>query len=89
MPLTQERKQELISEFKIHETDTGSPEVQIALLTGRINYLTEHFKKHKKDHHSRRGLLKIVGQRRHLLNYLKKKNVGRYKTIISVLGLRK
>ena len=89
MPLTIEAKKELISKHQTHEGDTGSPEVQIALLTGRINYLTDHFQKHKKDHHSRRGLLKIVGQRRQLLNYLKKKDADRYKKIISVLGLRK
>lgn len=89
MPLSQDTKRELIERFQIHGGDTGSPEVQIALLTGRINYLTDHFQKHKKDHHSRRGLLKIVGQRRQLLNYLKKKNAERYKSIIGVLGLRK
>jgi small subunit ribosomal protein S15 len=73
----------------VHPADTGSPEVQIALLSERITYLTEHFKVHKKDHHSRRGLLKLVGQRRQLLNYLKKKNVDRYNTIIERLGLRR
>jgi small subunit ribosomal protein S15 len=87
--LITERKQEIINTFKQHEGDTGSPEVQIALLTERINYLTEHFKMHKKDHHSRRGLLKIVGQRRRLLDYLKSKDVERYKTVIAKLGIRR
>jgi small subunit ribosomal protein S15 len=87
--LTPERKKEIIEDFKIHPSDTGSPEVQIALLSERINYLTEHFKVHKKDHHSRRGLLKLVGQRRQLLNYLKKKNIDRYHTLIERLGLRR
>lgn len=87
--LVTEKKQEIISSFKRHEGDTGSPEVQIALLTERIIYLTEHFKVHKKDHHSRRGLLKIVGQRRRLLDYLKKKDVERYRTIIEQLGIRR
>jgi len=73
----------------LHEKDTGSPEVQIALLSARIEYLTEHFKVHKKDHHSRRGLLKLVGQRRRLLDYVKKKDVERYRAVISRLGLRK
>ncbi|MGA1796011.1 MAG: 30S ribosomal protein S15 [bacterium] len=89
MTLAKEQKQELINTYKLHEQDTGSPEVQIAILSGRISYLTEHFKVHKKDHHSRRGLLKLVGQRRRLLNYLKDKDMGRYKTIIDRLGLRK
>ncbi|RME51076.1 MAG: 30S ribosomal protein S15 [Deltaproteobacteria bacterium] len=89
MRLPQERKRELIETYKLHDHDTGSPEVQIALLTERIKNLTEHFKVHKKDHHSRRGLLKLVGQRRRLLNYLRKKNVDRYKKIIAQLGLRK
>ena len=84
-----EKKQEIIKTFKLHESDTGSPEVQIAILTERITYLTEHFKIHKKDHHSRRGLLKIVGQRRRLLDYVKKKDVERYKTIIEKLGIRR
>ncbi|OEU77980.1 MAG: 30S ribosomal protein S15 [Desulfuromonadales bacterium C00003107] len=84
-----ERKQEIINEFKRHEGDTGSPEVQIALLSERITYLTDHFRTHKKDHHSRRGLLKIVGQRRRLLDYLKKIEVERYRTIIKVLGIRR
>ena len=89
MTLAKQQKQELINTYKLHEQDTGSPEVQIAILSGRISYLTEHFKVHKKDHHSRRGLLKLVGQRRRLLNYLKDKDMGRYKTIIDRLGLRK
>ena len=89
MPTEIEKKAEIITQFRIHESDTGSPEVQIALLTDRIKYLTEHFKTHTKDHHSRRGLLKIVGQRRNLLNYLKKKDVERYKKLIEVLGIRK
>jgi small subunit ribosomal protein S15 len=84
-----EKKQDIITNFKLHEKDTGSPEVQIALLTERIIYLTEHFKTHKKDHHSRRGLLKIVGQRRRLLDYLKSKSVDRYKTVIERLGIRR
>ncbi len=84
-----ERKQEIINEFKRHEGDTGSPEVQIALLSERITYLTDHFRTHKKDHHSRRGLLKIVGQRRRLLDYLKKIEVQRYRTIIKTLGIRR
>ena len=87
--LTQERKQEVIKTFKRKETDTGSPEVQIALLTERVNYLTDHFKVHTDDHHSRRGLLKMVGQRRRLLEYLKKKDVTRYKAVVDKLGLRK
>jgi len=89
MPLAKEQKKDLIETYKIHEKDTGSPEVQIALLSGRITYLTEHFKTHQKDHHSRRGLLKLVGQRRRLLNYLKRKDVERYKAIIDKLGIRK
>ncbi len=84
-----EKKQEIINAFKKHESDTGSPEVQIAILTERITYLTEHFKIHKKDHHSRRGLLKLVGQRRRLLDYLKGKEVSRYKTVIERLGIRR
>lgn len=87
--LATERKQEIIEKFKTHTSDTGSPEVQIALLTERITYLTEHFRTHKKDHHSRRGLLKLVGQRRRLLDYLKKKNVEGYRTIIKELGIRR
>jgi len=89
MGLAQEKKQELINEYQVHENDTGSPEVQIALLTERINHLTEHFKVHKKDHHSRRGLFKLVSQRRKLLNYLKNKNIERYQKVISRLGIRK
>ena len=84
-----ERKKEVIEDFKTHETDTGSPEVQVALLSERISYLTEHFKTHKKDHHSRRGLLKLVGQRRRLLDYLKRKDVNRYREVIKRLGLRR
>lgn len=84
-----EKRKEIISGYRIHEKDTGSPEVQIALLSARIDYLTEHFKTHKKDHHSRRGLLKLVGQRRRLLDYLKKKDMERYRSVISRLGLRK
>jgi small subunit ribosomal protein S15 len=87
--LTPEAKKEIIDRFKLHEKDTGSTEVQVALLSNRITYLTDHFKTHKKDHHSRRGLLKLVGQRRRLLNYLKKTDVERYKQIIAELGLRK
>jgi small subunit ribosomal protein S15 len=87
--LQAEQKQEIITKFGTHENDTGSPEVQIALLSARIIYLTEHFKVNKKDHHSRRGLLKIVGQRRRLLNYLKEKNVDKYRDLIQQLGIRK
>jgi small subunit ribosomal protein S15 len=87
--LATERKQDIINQFKTHEGDTGSPEVQIAILSERITYLTEHFRTHKKDHHSRRGLLKMVGQRRRLLDYLKKKDVERYRTVISRLGIRR
>ncbi len=83
------KKNEIIEKFKTHGSDTGSSEVQIALLTDRIQYLTEHFKIHKKDHHSRQGLLKLVGQRRSLLDYLKKKDVNKYRTILTELGLRK
>lgn len=89
MPLHSERKTDLIGNFRQHDTDTGSPEVQVALLSDRIKYLTEHFKTHKKDFHSRRGLLKLVGQRRRLLNYLKRNDVERYRTLIKALGLRK
>lgn len=84
-----ERKTELITTYKAHDTDTGSPEVQVALLSDRISYLTEHFKTHAKDHHSRRGLLKLVGQRRRLLDYLKRKDADRYTEIIHKLGIRK
>ena len=87
--MTKERKQEIINTHKREEKDTGSPEVQIALLTERINELTEHLKVHKKDNHSRRGLLKMVGKRRNLLNYLAKKDVNRYREIVEKLGLRK
>ena len=87
--LLREEKQQIISENKIHETDTGSPEVQIAILTTRINTLTEHLKKNKNDHHSRRGLLKMVGHRRNLLNYLSMKDINRYREIIKKLGIRK
>lgn len=86
--LSQERKAEIINEFKQSENDTGSPEVQVAILTERINDLNVHLKEHKKDHHSRRGLLKMVGRRRHLLNYLRKKDVARYRALIQKLGLR-
>ncbi len=89
MSLAKEKKQEVIGEYKKHENDTGSPEVQIALLTERINTLTEHFKTHAKDHHSRRGLLKLVGQRRRQLDYLKSKDINRYRDIITKLGIRK
>ncbi len=89
MPQTAEAKSEVIEEFRVHDTDTGSPEVQVALLTRRINELTEHFKVHKKDHHSRRGLLKLVGRRRRLLDYMKRKDVERYRQAIQRLGLRR
>lgn len=89
MVLNPETKKEIIDRFRAHEKDTGSPEVQVALLSNRISYLTDHFKIHKKDHHSRRGLLKLVGQRRRLLNYLKKMDKNRYQTVIKELGLRK
>ena len=87
--LTQEAKQEIIQKYAVHEGDTGSPEVQIAVLTARITYLTEHLKEHKKDHHSRRGLLKMVGHRRRLLAYLHKVDIERYHAIVAKLGLRK
>ena len=89
MAQTAVSKNEIIEKFKIHPSDTGSSEVQIALLTNRINYLTEHFKEHKKDHHSRQGLLKLVGHRRSLLDYLKKKDINKYRTLIQELGIRK
>jgi small subunit ribosomal protein S15 len=89
MAMVVEKKKEIIEQFRSHEKDTGSPEVQIALLSERIRYLTDHFKVHKRDHLSRRGLLKLVGQRRRLLNYLKDKEIGRYRAIIDRLGLRK
>ncbi|HEX7451605.1 MAG TPA: 30S ribosomal protein S15 [Polyangiaceae bacterium] len=82
-------KKDVISKYRLHESDTGSSEVQVALLSQRIEYLTEHFKTHKKDHHSRRGLLKLVGQRRRLLDYLKRTSVERYRTVVSSLSLRK
>jgi len=87
--ITQERKNEIISEYKVHETDTGSPEVQIAVLTEDINLLNEHLRVHKKDHHSRRGLFKMVGKRRNLLNYLRNKDIIRYRDLIQKLGLRR
>jgi small subunit ribosomal protein S15 len=87
--LTKDRKTELIGTYKTHEADTGSPEVQVAILSERISYLTEHFKSHAKDHHSRRGLLMLVGQRRRLLDYLKDKNLDRYRAVIQSLGIRK
>ena len=89
MTLTIERKKEIIEQYAQHEGDTGSPEVQVALLTNRISYLTEHLRAHRKDHHSRRGLLLLVGQRRRLLNYLRKKDVERYRAVIASLGLRR
>ena len=87
--LTTEAKLAVIKEYATHEGDTGSPEVQVAILTSRITYLTEHLKEHKKDHHSRRGLLKLVGQRRNMLNYLRRKDIERYRSLIERLGLRK
>ena len=87
--ITMINKEQIIAEYAIHEGDTGSPEVQVALLTARINHLNEHFKTHHKDHHSRRGLLKMVGHRRNLLGYLKKKDIERYRAVIAKLGLRK
>ena len=89
MALVQDKKAELVQKFKRHDSDTGSPEVQVALLTERITYLTDHFKTHKKDHHSRRGLLKLVGQRRRLLDYLRTVDTNRYKSLIDQLGIRK
>ncbi|MGG0718786.1 30S ribosomal protein S15 [Robertmurraya massiliosenegalensis] len=89
MAITKERKNELINEFKTHENDTGSPEVQIAVLTEEINNLNGHLRTHKKDHHSRRGLLKMVGRRRNLLTYLRNKDVQRYRELINRLGLRR
>jgi small subunit ribosomal protein S15 len=89
LSLTVERKSEIIQTYKTHSGDTGSPEVQIAILSEKIGYLTEHFKVHAKDHHSRRGLLRMVGKRRRLLDYLKDKDVARYRTIIERLGIRK
>jgi small subunit ribosomal protein S15 len=89
LALTKDRKTELIGSYRTHESDTGSPEVQVAILSERINYLTDHFKSHAKDHHSRRGLLKLVGQRRRLLDYLKSKDAERYADLIRKLGIRK
>ena len=89
MTLTKEGKEQLIIDYQVHGTDTGSPEVQVAILSHRISYLTEHFKTHKKDHHSRRGLLKLVGQRRRVLDYLRRNDFNRYKTLIDRLGIRK
>lgn len=89
MALTKDKKTALIDDFRTHGSDTGSPEVQVAILSERITYLTEHFKTHAKDHHSRRGLLKLVGQRRRLLDYLKSKDTGRYADLIKRLGIRK
>ncbi|MDX8401971.1 MAG: 30S ribosomal protein S15 [Mariprofundaceae bacterium] len=89
MSLALEEKNAIIEKYRRNENDTGSPEVQVALLTARINHLSEHFKTHHKDHHSRRGLLKMVGQRRNLLNYLKKKDFNRYRALIESLGLRR
>lgn len=89
MTLSAEDKRNLIAKFKVHEADTGSPEVQVGLLTNRIEYLTEHLKIHKKDHHSRRGLLMLVGRRRRLLNYVKYKDINRYRAIIETLGLKR
>jgi small subunit ribosomal protein S15 len=88
MSITKEQKAKIIEEFKLHDNDTGSPEVQIAILTYRINALTEHLKTHKKDHHSRRGLFKMIGQRRGLLRYLEKKDINRYRELIEKLGIR-
>jgi small subunit ribosomal protein S15 len=89
LSLTKERKTELIGNYRTHDSDTGSPEVQVAILSERISYLTDHFKTHAKDHHSRRGLLKLVGQRRRLLDYLKQKDAERYAELIQKLGIRK
>lgn len=89
MAITKERKNEIIGEYKVHENDTGSPEVQIAVLTEEITTLNEHLRTHKKDHHSRRGLLKMVGKRRNLLNYLRNNDVTRYRELIKRLGLRR
>jgi small subunit ribosomal protein S15 len=89
VPLTKEEKEEIIRKFRVHDNDSGSPEVQIALLTERIKQLTGHFQVHKKDYHSRRGLLKLVGQRRRLLDYLKSRKIDKYRRIVKELGLRK
>lgn len=87
--LSNHEKKDIVEKFQVHGTDTGSPEVQIAILTERISQLTEHFREHKKDHHSRRGLYKMIGHRRNLLNYLRKKDVNRYRDLIQTLGLRR
>ncbi|KPV39834.1 30S ribosomal protein S15 [Alicyclobacillus ferrooxydans] len=87
--LTNELKKQIVEKFQLHETDTGSPEVQVAILTERITQLTEHFRVHKKDHHSRRGLYKMIGHRRNLLNYIRNKDVNRYRELIQTLGLRR
>lgn len=87
--MNSDSKKQIVEKFKLHETDTGSPEVQIAILTERIAQLTEHFREHKHDHHSRRGLYKMIGHRRNLLNYLRKKDVNRYRELIQTLGLRR
>ena len=89
MPLATDKKSELVTKFRTHDHDTGSPEVQIALLTERITYLTEHFKTHVKDHHSRRGLLRLVSKRRRLLDYLKRTSLERYRRVVAALNLRK
>lgn len=89
MPVAKESKEKIVSEYKLHDSDTGSPQVQVALLTQRIVELTEHFKIHKKDHHSRRGLLKMVSQRRRLLDYLKRKDIEQYHDVVNRLGLRR
>ena len=89
MSLTREHKSQIVDSYRTHQSDTGSPEVQIAILSEKINYLTDHFKIHAKDHHSRRGLLRMVGKRRRLLDYLKDKDVNRYRAVIDRLGIRK
>jgi small subunit ribosomal protein S15 len=89
MGIAEQRKQNVVEQFRVHQTDTGSPEVQVALLSQRIDHLTEHFKVHVKDHHSRRGLLQLVGQRRRLLDYLRDSDVARYESLIQRLGIRK
>jgi len=89
LAINSEQKQEIIKSYKTHDSDTGSSEVQVAILTERIKYLTDHFKSHAKDHHSRRGLLKLVGQRRRLLNYLKNRDIARYRELVDKLGIRK
>lgn len=89
MATTKPQKTDIITQYRVHDSDTGSPEVQIALLSNRISYLTDHFKTHGKDHHSRRGLLKLVGRRRRLLDYLKKTDLERYRMVIDKLGIRK